>query len=50
MVANPAIEPVSKPTNLGFLSFDHSTISHAIVANDAAISVFRNANEVTLST
>src|SRR5512138_477691 len=50
MVARPAMDPVSKPTNLGFFSRIHSMIIQAMVANEAAISVFRNAVDVTKST
>ena len=50
IVAKPAIEPVNNPINFGFLSLIHSTNNHDIVANDAAISVFKNAREVILST
>src|SRR5438445_4117511 len=50
IVASPAMEPVSNPINLGLCSRDHSTNNHAIVAKEAAMSVFRNARAVTLST
>ena len=50
IVASPAMDPVSNPTNFGLCSRDHSTNNHAIVAKEAAISVLRKASEVTLST
>jgi hypothetical protein len=50
IVANPAMEPVSKPTNFGFLSLDHSIITQATVANEAATSLFKKAMAVIPST
>src|SRR5664279_2420514 len=50
MVASPATAPVSSPRNLGFLSRNQATANQATAANEAAISVFRNALAVTEST
>ena len=50
MVASPAIEPVSNPSNFGLPSRIHSITTHAAVANEAATSVFKNAMAVILST
>ena len=50
IVAKPAIEPVNNPTNFGLRSRIHSMTTHDMVANEAAISVFRKAVEVMKST
>src|SRR5579862_4029678 len=50
IVARPATAPVSNPTNFGWLPRAHSTSSHVIAANEAAMSVLRNAEAVTEST
>src|SRR5689334_3939721 len=46
MVANPATAPVSKPTNLGFFDVIQSSASQTTAANEAAVSVFKNARPV----
>ena len=50
MVARPATAPVSRPRNFGLRSRIQATISQATAANEAAMSVFRNAVPVTEST
>src|SRR5258706_12588388 len=50
MVARPATAPVRSPRNFGFLEINHSTAIQVTAANDAAMSVFRNALAVTAST
>src|SRR5579864_4893242 len=50
IVARPATAPVRRPTKCGFLAYHHSTNSHVMAANDAAMSVLRNAIAVTSST
>ncbi len=49
MVARPATAPVNNPTNFGFLERIQSIASQTMAANDAAISVLRNARAVILS-
>jgi hypothetical protein len=43
IVARPATAPVSRPTKCGFFAYHHSTNSHVVAANDAAMSVLRKA-------
>ncbi len=44
MVAKPAIAPVNRPINVGFLSLRvHSIINQVTAATEAAISVLRKA-------
>ena len=50
IVASPATAPVSSPTKCGFFANHHSTNSHVTAANDAAMSVLRNASAVMSST
>src|SRR5664280_507392 len=50
MVARPAMDPVSKPSNFGLPSRAHSITTQAAVAKDAATSVLRKAIAVILST
>src|SRR5665647_2601478 len=49
-VARPATAPVISPTNLGFVSLNHSITIQVIAAKEAAMSVLRNASEVIPST
>ena len=44
-VARPAIDPVSRPTNFGFFSMIQARISQVTAANEAAMSVLRNASD-----
>src|SRR5262245_11488681 len=50
IVARPATAPVRSPKNFGFFVTIQSTINQATAANEAAISVLRNALAVTEST
>src|SRR5579883_3644403 len=50
MVARPATAPVSKPRNRGLRVVIHSAIIQLTAANEAAMSVLRNALAVTPST
>src|SRR5258708_32659140 len=50
IVARPATDQVSKPTEVGRFSCHQPTIIQVMPANDAATSVFRNATAVTAST
>src|SRR5580765_169656 len=50
IVASPATDPVRSPRNFGLAPDIHSTRNHAKPANEAAMSVLRNAVAVTAST